>query len=94
MPRVMVLWHMREHEGIAHQAPPDQDLPVALDIIVVRDGLCADEALFKVCMDHSRRLRCREPRLDCPRPGLLFSGREVSLKPKHPAAKAGRVSSS
>src|SRR5436305_4810288 len=47
------------------------------DVIVVGDGLGADEALFEIGVDHARCLRRARALLDRPGTGLFRSGGEI-----------------
>ena len=48
--------------------------------VLVFDYFGADEALFKVCVDYSRCLRCLVSFVDCPRAALVCSGSKVGAE--------------
>ena len=55
-------------------------LSVGCDIIVISDCFCADEPLFKVAVDHARRLRSSCPGPDGPGARLLGSHGEIGFQ--------------
>src|SRR5690349_9128320 len=66
-------------------------LAAAGDVVVVTDHFRPDEAALEVGMNHAGGPRSRVAAVDCPRPHLFRSRREISLQPEQAIPRANQA---